>query len=926
MIGYSGDAAAASARAFLSTVTTTAATAAAVDAAVASAVAAKTAVAGQTFTLTTSVDTKTGTAGADVFDAGLANSASDGDNLSGGTGVDRLNARYAADGNHAPDMDSVEEIYVRFDASTTADVTFDLNNAGAVTLAVADRINAGATGGLTFDNMSLTTAAGIYKGNGSGPVTFTYLAVSGTADASTLALMDADVGTVTISSVETLSITGTVGSSVVDSLAASSARTISINASEAVTITAMDNYEDASITITGSGNVTVGLDDAKTVAAASATGNITLTGIDETESYNIVTGSGNDIFSSFGTALAAADIITANGGTDRLIVNYDITDGIIDGVTGIEEFEYQMQGAATAGQDSNLDMDAFNGQSVSLIYNQASATGGFDDISVTNFVSGTTITINAEIVAATGVLTLTADTDADASAILVLKAADADGVDIAETNNDFNEIASLTVNSILDSTVTMSSTAESSLYVGSGSDDLDLITITGSANLQLTAAETEVDIIEAGSFTGKLTLGVAGAASLVTINSGSGADLITISASTEATVNAGSGADTIAFGTTLNDNDVVNGGDGTDTLTFTVAAYNDDLRLTSIEAITVTDSSTGASTIDLNGLAGMTTINFVAVGGTAATDNAVTFDDVGASLTTLILDSSHSTAGDSVVIDLATDTSADVITIRVDMDDSNFVDNVTADDFETVTVNFAYGSTTTGGTAAADLGTLDFDDATLVSFTNTRLDGVAASTYVGTNLLTSVTLDTKTNATIDLTGWSFDVGVDSLYTSAMTTTVADSATATAVTAGDFGTAGLTLTGADALTIKLEDGETSSDSVMYISLGSSNAGIDTIQFTDNSDDATNDIGAVILANFLAAGANSVTNRTKIDLTAYGVTSLSDLTILDGAQAANGTSAGGDVTFIFASGTKFAGNIQLVGVDASLITADNFIFTS
>ena len=56
MIGYSGDAAAASARAFLSTVTTTAATAAAVDAAVASAVAAKTAVAGQTFTLTTGID------------------------------------------------------------------------------------------------------------------------------------------------------------------------------------------------------------------------------------------------------------------------------------------------------------------------------------------------------------------------------------------------------------------------------------------------------------------------------------------------------------------------------------------------------------------------------------------------------------------------------------------------------------------------------------------------------------------------------------------------------------------------------------------------------------------------------------------------------------------------------------------------------
>jgi len=93
MVGYSGSAAAASARAFLSTVTTTAATAAAVDAAVAAAVAAKTAVAGQTFTLTTGIDTGTtftGTAGNDAFNAThLTLGASD--VLVGGAGVDTLN-------------------------------------------------------------------------------------------------------------------------------------------------------------------------------------------------------------------------------------------------------------------------------------------------------------------------------------------------------------------------------------------------------------------------------------------------------------------------------------------------------------------------------------------------------------------------------------------------------------------------------------------------------------------------------------------------------------------------------------------------------------------------------------------------------------------------------------------------------------------
>jgi len=76
----------------LSSVTTTAATAAAVDAAVASAVSSKTAVAGQTFTLTASPETLTGTAGNDYFvaDETAAAMVSVADSISGGSGIDNF--------------------------------------------------------------------------------------------------------------------------------------------------------------------------------------------------------------------------------------------------------------------------------------------------------------------------------------------------------------------------------------------------------------------------------------------------------------------------------------------------------------------------------------------------------------------------------------------------------------------------------------------------------------------------------------------------------------------------------------------------------------------------------------------------------------------------------------------------------------------
>jgi len=119
MIGYSGDAAAASARAFLSSVTTTAATAAAVDAAVASAVSSKTAVAGQTFTLTTSAESLIGAATADVFNASLGRADST-DYLDGGAGNDIANLSITGSSD-SPVMDRIETINATvYGASTLA--------------------------------------------------------------------------------------------------------------------------------------------------------------------------------------------------------------------------------------------------------------------------------------------------------------------------------------------------------------------------------------------------------------------------------------------------------------------------------------------------------------------------------------------------------------------------------------------------------------------------------------------------------------------------------------------------------------------------------------------------------------------------------------------------------------------------------------
>ncbi|MDY0122971.1 DUF4214 domain-containing protein [Sulfurimonas sp.] len=195
IIGYSGADAAAEAKAWLATVTDDSATLTAalatVDTAVADAVAASDVNAGQTFMLTTNVDTITGTAGNDIIigeDLQLngANIQSFGalDSIDGGAGADTLkildqnNAINVAGSN----VSNVETVIIQGAAAVTANTT---NWTGVETLNVTQSGGAvAATAAATTDiNVSgAVLGAGTLATTNGKDVSVTHAGVNGTAE------------------------------------------------------------------------------------------------------------------------------------------------------------------------------------------------------------------------------------------------------------------------------------------------------------------------------------------------------------------------------------------------------------------------------------------------------------------------------------------------------------------------------------------------------------------------------------------------------------------------------------------------------------------------------------------------------------------------------------------------------------------------
>ena len=157
IIGFSGNASAASARSWLATVTdadTATAAVAGVSDAVSSAVAAgDTQVSGSSFTLSTSADNVTGTAGGDTITATLGTGATmtPADTITGDAGTDNLSITSTGTSNtsSAVTMNGVEKLTL-VDTATTKTTIYALSFTGLETISVQ-----GSTGGeQQFDNVA----------------------------------------------------------------------------------------------------------------------------------------------------------------------------------------------------------------------------------------------------------------------------------------------------------------------------------------------------------------------------------------------------------------------------------------------------------------------------------------------------------------------------------------------------------------------------------------------------------------------------------------------------------------------------------------------------------------------------------------------------------------------------------------------------
>lgn len=309
IIAYSGNAAAAAGRAFLQPVSTTVPDQAAVDAAVAEMVGPG-GVPGDTFTLTTGVDTLLGTLNNDTFQAILDGGATDTintfDSIDGNAGNDTL-LIVGAGAVDVPANVTFKNVEV-VNIGTTAALTnlnsasfqgiqqlWQIGVAGAVT--VGDGVTAG------FRNVAVTAAEVVTADDG---VASASVALDNVTAASTVAFAETTAGDLT-----SVKVSGSVDG------------TGDLTIDTAGLTTAVDTVTIA-LTTNGIITLNVGLAATTTVDASDSSGNLTLDAslITALETFN--GGSGNDTLTADSAVLTAAAItIDAGAGVDTITYAID---------------------------------------------------------------------------------------------------------------------------------------------------------------------------------------------------------------------------------------------------------------------------------------------------------------------------------------------------------------------------------------------------------------------------------------------------------------------------------------------------------------------------------------------------------------------------------------------------------------------------
>ena len=611
--GYQGNNAAASARAFLNTVTSDNATATTAVAGAASALAAAVAVGGAvgtSYVLTAGVDALVGTSSNDtftgVFDGATvtARTLNAGDSIDGGTGIDTLkvivaNTALANTTSTTPlagvtvtNVETVSVQNVGLDEVVVATPTGvstvqSLNSTATVGftgLATGAKVNASGTGQAGTVAFAQTTAADAVNVGFTGGVNGTAirsatvavdgtLTAVGTATSATITSNGAANGAITANTVAL-----TAGGATVTTLA------VTADSNLRVALTAADYATSgAALTVTGSGTVNLGTNGVfKTVDATGNTGGLTVGLSNLTTSFKGSTGA-DTINGS--TALATTAVIDGGAGIDTVAAtlinssnaaifkNFELVD--LGGATGAGFDAALMTGstisgvtissAIATGYAVNNLVETAAGLNVSVTGDNASnaLTLGFTAASVV----GTADVLNYNFTAATG-------TNGNAGVVT------SQGI---ETIN----ISSKGGTGVTNSITVVDNAAKSIVITGDHA-----LTLTVSAQSGATSALNSID---GSAATAGLTISTAAALTATGAAGGVQSAL---------TIKGGAGVDNITVATSAGTNSVgatVTTGAGNDIVNVTAATYN-----TSGSFTTITDFAKGDAIVLGNSTAGGT--------------------------------------------------------------------------------------------------------------------------------------------------------------------------------------------------------------------------------------------------------------------------------------------------------------------------------
>lgn len=529
---------------------------------------------GQTFSLTSGVDTLTGTSGNDTFIADNSNTSmtSAADSINGGAGTDTLKI-YAKAGTATvlPTLSNVETLYLNNDNSG-----LDVSGVSGLTSLVLDAQAGSAT--YTLKGQAVTVE------NNTAGITTTLTDTS----SATLNVTANGYGKAGTANGITLSATDVATTMNLASTGAASVLALTDGANKVATLNISG---DQSLTLTGA---MLSQSAMKTINAGTATGAVSVdasTAVTD-KAFAFTGGTGNDTLTvkaaEFAT-LTAGSQLDGGAGTDTLVIND--TTPVYAKLNAVKNFEVLKLGTTGATVDI-AQLTSFNKFAVAAgnlteTFNNALSTSTF---AIDNTSGNTGTVIIANKVGETGTT-----------------------VDISNTSGVSKTLAALTLTGVTN--VALSSTGAATKAGGVNvittlnNADNSNITVTGDTALTITnalAATTTGSKVDASALTGALT--VTGSAKGDILIGGSAADSIT-SGAVQSTLTGNGGADSFmvgsaVYGAAKNIDNITDFTVGTDKLylankgteTFTATAVNVTTATTLAQAEGIAASSTDGST------------------------------------------------------------------------------------------------------------------------------------------------------------------------------------------------------------------------------------------------------------------------------------------------------------------------------------------